>query len=67
MQNVVSDNSFSSRAIPLDDIPDVMLSLLLIALDMSTSLELKRNIMIAVEALGQTIPSGTDGLSSIVS
>ncbi|KAI0949519.1 hypothetical protein AcW1_009108 [Taiwanofungus camphoratus] len=54
-----------SRAIPLDDIPDVMLSLLLIALDMSTSLELKRNIMIAVEALGQTIPSGTDGLSSI--
>ncbi|OCH88872.1 hypothetical protein OBBRIDRAFT_888789 [Obba rivulosa] len=48
-------------AVSMDDLPNMMLAVLLIALDPSSSSDLKRDAIVAFETLGQAIPDSADG------
>ncbi|KZT11044.1 uncharacterized protein LAESUDRAFT_755664 [Laetiporus sulphureus 93-53] len=51
--------TFAQRsALLVNDVPDIMWSLLLVGLDPVTSPELSREIMVVVESVGRSIPSG---------
>jgi hypothetical protein len=49
------------------DIPDILFVLLLIAIDPSSSVDLQRDIMLAVDAVCQSLAQGTDISAEIVS
>ncbi|TFY65182.1 hypothetical protein EVJ58_g2135 [Rhodofomes roseus] len=49
-------------ALPCDDMPSIVLLLVVVALDKSTSAELGRDIMVAIGTIGQNIPETNEGL-----
>ena len=55
-----------NNAISPNDLPDLILSLIPIGLEPSTSEELRVDIMVAIDVIGGCIPSTSDGLSPLV-
>ncbi|KAJ3553007.1 hypothetical protein NM688_g3850 [Phlebia brevispora] len=56
-----------NNAVYSDDLPDLILSLLSIALEPSSSPELQTDIMVTIDVLGSCVPSGSDGFSHLES
>ena len=57
----------SAGALPNDDIPDVIMALLLLAMEPSTSADLKRDILLTINAICLSITGDSDAASTIVS
>jgi hypothetical protein len=57
----------SAGALPNEDVPVTIVTLLLLAMDPSTSADLKRDILVTINTVCQSIKGDTNAASIIVS